>query len=295
LKKTRSRRKQAPHQGELAFPRHGGARPGAGRKPRGKVAGPSHAKRPSTPARFPLLVTQRLEAGLPSLRQAAELEVIRDAISETAERDGLRIVHFSVQSNHLHYICEARDAEGLTSGMRSLAVKLARRLNGLWKRTGSVFAERFHARALTTPTEVRHAIAYVLKNDRKHGIISDGIDPFSSGPWFDGWTHDDASTSTRPSAAIRDTTKSNRAREVDRLRASPAPVAAARTWLLRVGWRRLGLIDRRAAPGSRAAKHAQAREEARSLDSIQRSLAAAARGALERRLGANSPGRARSG
>ena len=234
-------------------------------------------------------MTQRLHAGLPSLRHADEIEVIRNAISETAERDGFRIVHFSVQSNHVHYVCEARDPGCLTSGMRSLAIKLARRLNGLWKRTGAVFAERFHARALTKPTEVRHAISYVLKNDRKHWIISDGIDPFSSGPWFDGWTPDKVSTNVRSRGSTGEASMSTRAREVDRLRARPVPTAAALTWLLRVGWRRLGLIDRREVPGSRAVKRARAREEARSLDSIQRSLTAAARSALERRVATDIP------
>jgi REP element-mobilizing transposase RayT len=263
-KQKQTRRKREPRQRELEFPHHGGARKGAGRKPKGAVAGPSHAKRRSTPARHPLLVTQRLCADLPSLRQPAEFEVVLGAIADAAQRDGYRIVHFSVQSNHLHYLCEARDRDSLTSGMRSLGVMIARRLNQLWKRKGQVFAERFHARPFATPTEVRHALTYVLNNARKHGILGDGPDPFSSGPVFDGWTPESV-------AAIW------RGRDEKKRPQIGVPTRAANTWLLSVGWRRRGLLDWREIPGGKAAQRARSQDEARAADSIRRSLAAAAR------------------
>ena len=268
MKKERSPRKHGPKQRQLEFPRHGGARPGAGRKPKGAVAGASHSARPAISARHPQLVTQRLCAGLPSLRKPAEFEVLRGAIAKASERDGFRIVHFSAQSNHLHYICEARDARCLASGMQSLGVRIARGLNRLWKRTGQVFSERYHARSLATPTEVRHALAYVLNNARKHGIIGDGPDRYSSGPWFEGWSS--ASSSTEAPSHRRAIDGESRLPTV-------VPTAAARTWLLRVGWRRGGRIDWREIPGGERARRARAGEEARIADSIQRSLAAAAR------------------
>jgi len=89
-----------------------------------------------------------------------------------------------------------------------------------------VWGDRYHARALPTPREVRHAIAYVLLNFRKHLRAPAGIDPCSSGPWFSGWAR-----SPRPAAA-------------------PAPTSPARTWLAATGWRRLGLIHTHEQPGS---------------------------------------------
>jgi hypothetical protein len=89
-----------------------------------------------------------------------------------------------------------------------------------------VWGDRYHARALGTPREVRHAIAYVLLNFRKHLRAPAGIDPRSSGPWFDGCTQP---ALLPPSSA-------------------PSPTVAPRTWLAAVGWRRAGLIDIRAAP-----------------------------------------------
>jgi len=333
VKQSRVQPQNVPHQRQLEFPRHGGARKGAGRKPKGRVAGPSHATRPATKARHPLLVTQRLCAGLPSLRKAAEFEVVVGAIADAAERDGFRIVHFSVQTNHLHYICEARNSSRLTSGMRSLGVMIARRLNRLWQHTGSVFAEHFHARALETPNEVRHALAYVLNNARKHGILGVGPDPFSSGTWFDGWKPEvlpqsrralDAKTPStlsladrgpracaehgvpiapqfddwKPAVASKPRTVtdgkqlsilSSADRGPRRGAERTAPTAAAKTWLLSVGWRRRGLLDWREMPGGQAAQCARARDEARCADSIRRSLVAAARNSAERGRAPSGP------
>src|SRR5258707_1456793 len=174
-------------QPSFAFKGRGGARPGAGRKPKGARAGIPHRSRAAHAASHPVQATTRLKAGLPSLRHARELVVLRRAIDAASARPEFRVVHHSIQSNHLHLIVEATDRQALSMGMRALFVRIARALNRLWKRAGAVFADRFHERALRTPTEVRNSLVYVLQNARKHGISASGPDAYSSGPWFDGW------------------------------------------------------------------------------------------------------------
>jgi hypothetical protein len=63
---------------------------------------------------------------------------------------------------------------------------------------------------------MRLALVYVLLNFRKHLRAAPGVDPRSSGPWFDGWAHE----LTQPAAL--------------------SPVRRPRTWLASVGWRRAG-------------------------------------------------------
>ena len=210
-----TRRRTRQH--ELAFRTWGGARRGAGRKPRGPRAGVSHRPRPAHPPRHPVHVTVRLRAGLPSLRREAARAGIERAFSAGAERFGFRLTHYSIQSNHLHLLAEASDRRALSRGMQGLLVRVARALNRLWARGGSVFSDRYHARQLRTPREVRAALLYVLNNARHHGLRVIGVDAWSSGPWFDGWT--------RKLAVAR-----------------VFPGAQAKTWLLREGWRRHGLI-----------------------------------------------------
>jgi hypothetical protein len=71
--------------------------------------------------------------------------------------------------------------------MQGLKVRIAKALNKFWKRRGTVFSDRYHARILRTPREVRRALLYVLQNARRHGMRLLGVDPCSSGAWFDGW------------------------------------------------------------------------------------------------------------
>jgi hypothetical protein len=49
-----------------------------------------------------------------------------------------------------------------------MEIRIARGLNRVMKRSGRVFADRYHSRILRTPSEVRNAVNYVLRNYRKH-------------------------------------------------------------------------------------------------------------------------------
>jgi hypothetical protein len=182
-----------------------------------------HRARPAHARRVPLHVTLKLVDGLPSLRERDAQRVLRVALHRGAERFGLRVVHYAALSNHLHIVCEAEDAAALARGVKGLAVRIARNVNRHWKRRGTFFAERYHARALYTPREVRNALAYVLGNARKHGLkLATVLDTCSSASTFDGWV------------------------EHGPLRAPW--LARAGTWLLALGWRRHGLLSVLGAP-----------------------------------------------
>jgi hypothetical protein len=158
--------------------------------------------------------------------------VLRNSFAEARDRLGLRLVHWSVQGNHVHMIVESEGKSALARGMQGLSVRIARGLNGLLGRRGRVFGDRYHARALATPRETRNALAYVLLNRRHHhrerGLpVPLGLDPCSSACSFDGWKRKPAVQAETVLATVR----------------------APRTWLLREGWRRHGLIDAREVPG----------------------------------------------
>jgi hypothetical protein len=93
----------------LPFPRRGGARRGAGRKRTSERPRVSHKARRRLVARHPVMVTIRLRAGLPSLRRKSEFDLIKDRLAIAAERFGVRLVEYSIQSNHAHFIVEVSD------------------------------------------------------------------------------------------------------------------------------------------------------------------------------------------
>src|SRR5207245_1890478 len=110
-------------------------------------------------------VTMRLCAGLPTLRGARTFRALRRVLAGAREA-GTRVTHYSVMSNHLHMLVEANDRETWMRQMKGLSVRMARGINRVLDRAGQVFADRYHARILRSPREVRNGIAYVLLNAR---------------------------------------------------------------------------------------------------------------------------------
>jgi putative transposase len=235
----------------FSFRTWGGARKGAGRPPNGERAGVSHLRRPAQSRHHPLHVTLRVQRGVRSLRDPALFRTVRQALADGKDRFGFSLIQFSVQRDHLHLIAEAHDRRALSRGIQGLSIRVARAVNRQLERQGRLFADRYHARALTTPRAVKFALRYVLLNARKHapappshgldGIIPGFVDACSSAPWFRAFA--------RPEALAFG---AQEARD-DWQRASGStepPVLSPHTWLLRTCLQRHGTFDSDDAPGS---------------------------------------------
>jgi REP element-mobilizing transposase RayT len=109
----------------------------------------------------------RIVCDLPSLRRSAPVALIRDLIA-FSHTDTFRIVDYCVLGNHIHLLVEADSSSDLSAAMKTFGARLARRLNRHLERTGQLLAERYHARRLKTPREVRNALRYILLNARHH-------------------------------------------------------------------------------------------------------------------------------
>ncbi len=215
---------------------HGGPRKGAGAKRSFRGQG-RYRRRAQFKGLVPAHVTLRVVAGLSNLRRRALVMEARKAFAGGCERGDFRLVEYSIQRNHLHLIVEADSEDALSRGMMSISSRFARAVNRIFKRTGRVIEGRYHVEFLTSPSQVRNALRYVLLNVRKHIVQRRGvappvqIDAASSGSQFDGW---------HPCPEVEGL-KAARPEELG--------VAEAVSWLLRRGWRQLGLIPLSAVPG----------------------------------------------
>jgi REP element-mobilizing transposase RayT len=212
----------------------GGAREGAGRP----AAGPRsihHDKRIRVYPSEPIHVTCRAHPRIRNLRVDAIYAAIREATAVVGRHDDFRIIHLSIQRTHVHLLVEASSGRALTHGMCSFLISAARHINRAVRvRRGRVF-ERYHARSLGTPREVRNCLAYVLNNwrhHREHRTKSWLVDKYSSAVAFDGWKElGRGALFTSPAAY------------------SPLVVWRPRVWLLTTGWLRHGLVSIREVPG----------------------------------------------
>jgi hypothetical protein len=207
-------------QQSFQFKTWGGKRKGAGRPPKGTRASEPHKARLRFSGMTPVHVTLRVIAPIPTLRRPDAYHAIRHSMYAVIERADFRIVHISIERSAAQRL---NHAISTATGAR---------------RTGKVFADRYHARLIPSPTQARNTIAYVLNNFRRHGYDQGmetmfwDVDYYSSGPSFDGWAELDDSPFLFPTP--------------DYLRLS---VCRPRTWLLRAGWRRAGPIRMRDIPG----------------------------------------------
>lgn len=149
-------------------------------------------------------------------------------------RDDFRVVHVSIQANHLHMLVEAADRHALSRSMKSFAIKMQRALRD---RYGcKLFSHRYHAVQIKSARQARRALAYVLNNWRRHRLDWDDrarlstakLDEFSSAISFKGWR---GYQFVAPAGY------------------EPLCVSPPRTWILAAGWRDFGLIDPFETPG----------------------------------------------
>jgi putative transposase len=166
----------------------------------------------------------------------------------------------------VHLLVEADNKRALTRGMQSFQISAAKHLNRAVsvqsiargsakyreamanRRRGTVFPDRYHQEIIKTPKQARHTLAYVLNNWRKHKEDRHdfsrtwNVDPYSSGAVFDGWKEREEAVTLWP---LRETYL-------------PLVTYLPKTWLLREGWRRHGLIRFDEVPSKRATADASA-------------------------------------
>lgn len=216
----------------FVFRQRGGKRKGAGRKARAERVGLlPHLARERHRWYQPVHVTARTVRLSPNLRSQSVFALLRGIFARASEK-GFRLLHFSVQSNHLHFIAEADDGVAFARGVQRLLSRVAMAVNALAARSGKLWRDRHQREPLTTPSQVRNALVYVLFNDRKHELATpnpsdaalESADECSSTRWFDAWS---------PRAPAPPGLLAN---------AGPPIVAAPLTWLARKGWKRRGLL-----------------------------------------------------
>jgi REP element-mobilizing transposase RayT len=229
--------------------RRGGKRPNAGRPAKGPRSSERHETRKVFKRGDPVHVIMRVSTDVGSLRKRSILRAVHEAtVIVTRHEARFRIVHLSLQRTHIHLIVEAENRIALAHGMQAFGISAARNINRVIgertgkRRSGRVFADRYHARILSTPRQVRNTIAYVLNNWRHHGedkleIAKDWVlDPFASSVAFTDWKErDEKGYGYRaPTGYLGFVTW------------QPT------LWLLREGWKRWGLISAYEVPGAGA-------------------------------------------
>jgi REP element-mobilizing transposase RayT len=206
-------------------PRRGGWRKRAGRKVSPERKGLlKHVARPDLSSEDPVHVVTRVVRGVPFLRTQRIYGALMRIFARASEK-GFRLLHFSVQANHLHMIVEASHEGRLGQGMKRLLSRIAMTINAIARRSGRVFRDRYFRQDILTCTHFRNLLVYVLFNARKHDTTRDwknGIDRYSSTVWFRDWAEGGGPPPPTEASLAED---------------GPSIVAEPQSWVAKTGWK----------------------------------------------------------
>ena len=136
-----------------------------------------HTRREEISCARPLHLTIKLIRA--DIQNKTILKGLRHAILR-ARLQGLRIVHYSLEHNHVHLYAESGNNKILATGMKALGVSLVKRINRFCKTKGTCYKTRYHLRVLRSASEVKNVLNYILKNGIKHKRTNSVIDPYNS-------------------------------------------------------------------------------------------------------------------
>ena len=213
----------------FVFRTWGGKRKGAGRKQVNERKSEPHRARLPITRHNAAHVVLRSAPELARLRRLDAYKIIRTAMQVVLRRTDFRIVHVSIQANHVHLLVEAESKGALARGVQGFAISAARRLNKAEAiargkaRRGPAFPDRYHVKIIKNPRQARHELSYVLNNWRRHkedrapAVRHWVLDKYSSAVSFPGWA--ERSSWNVPADY------------------EPLPVSQPGSWLLREGWK----------------------------------------------------------
>lgn len=126
-----------------------------------------------------LHLTIKVRSHKADIKSKLVLRALHHAILR-ARRKGLKIIHYTLEYNHIHLLVEASDKSVVHQGMQALGISLSKRINKIKGVTGSVYKHRYHLRKITSPRELKNVLHYIFNNGIHHSRTKSILDPYNS-------------------------------------------------------------------------------------------------------------------
>lgn len=150
----------------------------AGRKPI-HDPGIRHTSRPILKRPASLHLTVKVRKNKAEIKNKSVLKLLKHAI-QNARRQGLRVIHYSLEYDHVHLLIEAENNFILGRGMQSFGVTMAKGINRLKRLKGSVYKHRYHFRMIFSTRQLKYVMNYIFTNGMKHKRSKTIQDPYNS-------------------------------------------------------------------------------------------------------------------
>lgn len=97
-----------------------------------------------------------------------------------ARLKSLRVIHYTLEYNHLHLLVEADNNKHLGQSMQALGISLAKAINKYKGVKGAVYKHRYHLRKIHTARELKNVLHYIFQNGMKHKRCKSVLDLYNS-------------------------------------------------------------------------------------------------------------------
>jgi REP element-mobilizing transposase RayT len=151
---------------------------GAGR-PAIRDIGIRHTERPIITRPSSLHLTVKIKSNKANIKNKSVLRILKRAIMN-ARRQGLRVVHYSLEYDHVHLLVEVGNNQTLGKGMQSFGVTIAKAINRLRLVKGEVYKHRYHFRKIRSTRELKNVMSYIFNNGVKHKTSNSIVSPYNS-------------------------------------------------------------------------------------------------------------------
>lgn len=153
-------------------------RSGAGRPAR-VDRGIRHIAREIIKKKTALHLTIKVRANKADIKSKVVLKALHHAIKR-ARLKNLKIIHYTLEYNHVHLLVEASGNQVLHAGMQALGISLSKAINRIKYCSGGVYKHRYHLRKINSLRDYKNVLNYILSNGIKHKRTSSALDPYNS-------------------------------------------------------------------------------------------------------------------
>lgn len=148
-------------------------------RPKKHDAGIRHTSRPLLRRPSSLHLTVKIKKNKADIKTKVVLSILKRAIMNARKR-GLRVVHYSLEYDHVHLLIEADNNRVLGKGMQAFGVTLAKAINRMRRLKGEVYKHRYHFRQITNARDLKNVMKYIFNNGLKHKTAKSVVNPFNS-------------------------------------------------------------------------------------------------------------------
>ena len=138
-----------------------------------------HVKRFRLKKASSLHLTIKVRENKADIQSKRILKALHHAIKR-ARLKGLKVVHYTLEYNHVHLLVESVDNKTLHKGMQAFGITIAKAINKIKRSKGAVYKNRYHLRLISSPRQLKNVLHYIFNNGVKHKRTNSKIDLFNS-------------------------------------------------------------------------------------------------------------------